>query len=356
MPDTTAARPTTSDRISDRIHLSVIVKAYNEQKNISRCLQSIFDACRLLSFEVIVADARSEDATVERAAPFAALIVALADIRDRGCGTGTQLGYQFASGEIVLVLDGDMVVRRDFILRALQRFEAEPLLAGVGGLLEEKSSGIEFQLRRKRHDPTRYPGEVDHINGAGLYRAAAIREVGYLTNRNLHCCEEWELGMRLRHAGWRLRRLDCVAVEHYGHEQPWPVLLANRWRSRYAYGYGELLRAAIGKPYFLRAVRRAWKFIAVFLWWLAIAAAAISADTASYASLAGAAALVLGGPIFAIARKRSIRAGFYSFALWNVHAAGLIAGAWRPQVDPRSPIAAVVLHDRREAPALKAPA
>ena len=46
------------------------------------------------------------------------------------------------------------------------------------------------------------------MNGGGLYRRSAIEQTGYLSDRNLHGYEEFDLGIRLRDAGWQLHRLD----------------------------------------------------------------------------------------------------------------------------------------------------
>ncbi|WP_413243246.1 glycosyltransferase family 2 protein, partial [Pseudomonas ogarae] len=79
-------------------------------------------------------------------------------------------------------------------------------------------------------------GEIDRLNGGGLYRRTAIEQVGYLSDRNLHGYEEFDLGVRLRASGWRLHRLDRSFVRHFGHAINAYALLVRRWKSGYLRG------------------------------------------------------------------------------------------------------------------------
>ena len=83
--------------------------------------------------EILVADSLSSDQTVTVAAAFPVKIVQLANAKDRGCGSGVQLGYQYAQGEFVYLLDGDMELQRGFLLQALGLLERDDRLAGVWG-------------------------------------------------------------------------------------------------------------------------------------------------------------------------------------------------------------------------------
>lgn len=58
----------------------------------------------------------------------------------------------------------------------------------------------------------------------GLYRKSAVEHIGYLTNRNSHSYEEYELALRLRAA---VIALNSPAVKHYGHtDTSFKLLLA----------------------------------------------------------------------------------------------------------------------------------
>src|SRR5580704_3562341 len=327
------------------VELSVVIKSFNEEAHIEECLRSIFAGCDGLHFEVVLADARSTDRTLEIAKRFPITLVQLAHDQKRSCGAGGQLGYQFARGRFILLMDGDVVLDKGFVRAGVAVLEQDQALAAVAGTSEEHSSGLEYRLRRARPDAI---GDQACLNGSALYRASAIRSVGYFTNRNLHCREEWELGKRLSAQGWRLRRIPVPACTHYGHADPPFRFLRNRWATKYVYGYGELIRASRGQPYFWPAVRTTWKLLVLISAWLAVVALIATDDIIPGGRWIGG-ALALLVVLLAIVRKRGVQAGLYSLCSWNLHAAGLLMGLLRRQKPATQPIAATVI---AEAPAM----
>lgn len=310
--------------------VSVIIKAYNEEANVTRAIESALAAvagCE--SGEVILADSLSSDHTVERALRYPVRIVQLTEGRDRCCGVGAELGYQIAQGDFLYLLDADMELNADFLPAAVALLESEPGIAGVGGLFQEMNiCNTEFRDRVARHRLRRAAGDVDRLNMGGLYRRSVIGGLGYLTNRNLHAFEEFELGVRVRRAGFRLFRLDQVAAKHYGHTDGSFELLRKRWKNRHLWASGELLRESFGRAHFPDVVAGLPVYrvaLAVIGYWVC------AAGTALGTLLGGLPALVpilvtMGMPSAAIARKRSVRDGTYTFLYLNMMTAGLIAG------------------------------
>jgi glycosyltransferase involved in cell wall biosynthesis len=328
--------------------LSVIIKTYNEAAKIAACLRSVLAETDPATTEVIVADSLSEDDTVKIASGFPVTVVQLRRAADRGCGSSGQLGFQYAGGKRVLLLDGDMELVPGFLAAANAALDADPRLAGVAGIIVDKVLTLEFQRRARNVPPASRPGEHDYLAGGGLFRMEALKDAGYLTDRNLHACEELELGLRLSDRGWRLRRLDRPSVHHYGHATPPLHLLFARWRTKYVFGQGELVRAKLGTRHAARAIKGAQLYMTVIGWWLLLLAC-LAALLLSPATLAWTIVLLvlLIAPLPLQAwRKGSLALGLYSVALLNFHAAGLIAGFLRPRVDPTRPLESVVRHPR----------
>jgi glycosyltransferase involved in cell wall biosynthesis len=329
--------------------ISVIVKCYNEEKNIGRCLESILAVTAGYHAEIIVADAKSADRTAAIAAGFPVRVVQFENGADRNCGATAQLGWQFATGEHVLLVDGDMEVMPEFLPAAFAAFAADPTLGAVGGRLIEMSEALEFQerLRSKRLQPAR---DVPCVTGCGLYRAAAIRATGYFMDRNLHCYEEIDLGGRLRAAGWRLRLLDVDCVRHHGHSVVALWLLLRRWRSHTLDGYGEYLRVAWNSP---RRREALWicRFALVTIgWWAALCLLALAAP---WVPALGLVALLLALlPITALLlRKRRFDRAVYALAMWQLAGASLIRGALARRIEPRTPFRSTILHEPAVTPA-----
>jgi GT2 family glycosyltransferase len=331
-----------------RCSVTVIIKALNEEKNICAAIETSLAAVAGVGGEVVLADSCSTDRTVELASRYPVRVVQLAHANERCCGIGPQLGWQHAQGEYVYVLDGDMRMVPGFLEQALTFLAQHPEVGGVAGrLIELNTESLEYAERAARNHSHLQPGEVDRLDGGGLYRRLAIEEAGFLSDRNLHAYEEFDLAVRLRALGWKLWRLPIASVTHYGHDAPPYALLLHRWRSKYVCGLGELVRGALGRRHWRlvwRGVNELKIYAGVLAMWAALAAIALSplpmpARAASFALLAVAPLAVMAW------RKRSIGRAVYSVVSWSFNAAGLVRGLLRPRVPPASPIASVVLHE-----------
>ncbi len=320
--------------------VSIIIKALNEERNIARAVESSLAAVeRVGGGEVILADSLSIDRTVELASRYPISIVQLVDPADRCCGVGAELGYRIARGEYLYILDADMELDGDFLAAAVTALDNDTGLGGVGGRVEEMHI-MNAEFRRRIEDDIFRFGEVDSLNMGGLYRRSAISQLGYLTNRNLHAYEEYELALRMRSAGWRLLRLNIPAIKHYGHTDASFRLLWRRWHTRHAWAAGELLREVWGRPYFketLSGIPQYRLFVIVGGWWLALLFS--FASSIYQPILWWVFFLLLIAPfVFGILRKRSLMDGVYMVISQNLHAVGLIMGyLFHRRSDPAQP-------------------
>jgi glycosyltransferase involved in cell wall biosynthesis len=326
--------------------LSVLIKTYNEGPKIGRCLDSVLTATAGIAggVEIIVADSLSSDETVAVAATFPAKIVQLTNACDRGCGSGVQLGYQYARGEFVYVLDGDMEVQPAFVAQALAKLESEPQIAGIAGLVEDNEVRNYFDRDRVKNKRYVVADDVNWLAGGGIYRRKAIQDVGgYAANRNLKGFEEAELGMRLRNGGWRLTRLPIVSVRHTGHAASTFEMIGRAWRSERATAGGVLLKLAFGQPWFRGCLRMFLHLFGTMLYW--IVGLVVTVVVPAYLPgwiLVG----VLGFLILSV-RKASLVDAAWSVLLWHIGAVGLLKGILAtPITAPSVPLPNVVLYDR----------
>ena len=200
--------------------LSILIKAFNEETMISNCLEAAVAEALKYDGEVILVDSLSTDMTVEIARRYPIRIIQFEHKADCGCASAVQLGYQYARGDYLYILDGDMELQRGFLSLALNYLESNPDVAGVAGKLLDTNIKTRGDERRAlRAAGLQQITEALDLGGGGLYRRKAIESIGYLTHRWLPACEEAELGVRLRASGWRLIRLPEVAVLHTGHSE-----------------------------------------------------------------------------------------------------------------------------------------
>jgi GT2 family glycosyltransferase len=336
----------------DKISLSepmvtVIIKTLNEERNISRAIQSALVALESVGGEVVVADSCSVDKTIDIARTFPIVTAILKNASERCCGIGPQLGYQHSRGKYIYILDGDMRMHADFLVQAVKFMEDNPRIGGVGGqVIEQNTTSLEFLSRVERGSAHMKSGVVDRLEMGGLYRRTAIESVGYFSDRNLHSYEEFDLALRLARNGWLLHRLPVSAVDHFGHDMSAYSLLMRRWRSRYADGLGELLRAASIGGNLLgvwRGAREARIYLGFLLW---TSVAATSAAVMALQQRWGASLLFFAfllSPWFGmIIRKRSVIKATYSIASWSVNGIATIRGLFAARVDPRKEISSVL--------------
>ena len=328
--------------------VSIIIKALNEEHGIEATIESALRAISGLSGEVILADSCSTDRTIELASKYPIRIVQLANPHEKCCGIGPQLGYQHSRGEFVYILDGDMKILEGFLEEALTVMDRQPEIAGIGGMVIELNTvSLEYIAREQRDAVHRQAGLVDRLDSGGLYRRTAIDQAGYFSDRNLHSYEEYDLAIRLRALGWNLLRLPVNSITHHGHETAPYRLLLRRWSSRYVFGLGELLRAAIGEPrlpMLIRGLSELRLYLAVFSWWVVLLGVwlvpvSVLARFASFIFVLALPFLVMGW------RKKSVVSAFYAVVSWCFQTAGLIFGLLRSRRSAREPIASKVLKD-----------
>ncbi len=334
------------------IELSVVVKALNEEAKIEACLKSVLDEVNTLPFdcEVLLADSLSNDGTVDRASRYPIRVVQMLEASHRGCGAGVQLGYQHARGRYVLFLDADMQLQPGFVAAALEALAADGELAGVAGLLLDKAVRNAFDAHRVNAGVSNVAKAERWLNGGGLYRRAAIEDAGgYAANRNLKGWEEADLGMRLRAAGWRLRRIPVPAVLHDGHKQTTLQLVRSLWRSGRAFSSGVLLRHAFARPWFVDALRLLAHPLGTLMWWVVglMALLAVGVTGSSWPLWTWLAASLL-GLLGLVGLKRGVKPALLSVSMWHFLALGLLVGLLSKGDDPLAPIPSLELTQAHE--------
>lgn len=105
---------------------SVIVPAYNEEKRIRACLESIRAQRTRASFELIVSDSASEDRTAAIAGEYADKVVVC---RERGTARARNEGARLARGDILAFIDSDTTIRPQYLETVGGAFNDSDILA-----------------------------------------------------------------------------------------------------------------------------------------------------------------------------------------------------------------------------------
>jgi len=243
-------------RVPERTpRMSVVIPAHNEEKTIEATVLSVLES-NYPNFEVIVVNDGSTDATEQVLLPYASAgkIVLLSRLQG-GKAAAVNTGILAATGEIIVVIDADVLIERDVISKLAVHFD-DPTVAAVSGNIKvgnrvnilTKIQALEYvrdlSLRRRAFDIL---DTMPVIPGAtGAFRKAALERVGGMDRDTV--VEDMDLTLRIVKAAEDVRfegnaRSYTEAPENLG---AW-IRQRRRW-------YGGTLQA------FLKHREKWWRF------------------------------------------------------------------------------------------------
>jgi hypothetical protein len=236
----------------------------------------------------------------------------------------------------------------EFLKTAIDLLDREPDIAGVGGFIPEvRAHNIQFKARMRRalEQRAKEPKDVKCLSGGGLYRRSSIEAVNYLSDRNLHAYEEYDLGTRLRAQGWRLILLPIRAAEHYSYDLATLPLMWHKLRSGSFSSQGEIIRAGIASDYLPNVFRDIFAMrltLIVWAYWLIMLLALLISPY--HLPVAGVAVIGVLSMIGIVSvRHRSLASAFHSVLNWHLLALCALRGLLVHRMNPASPIASRVL-------------
>ncbi len=123
-----------------KIDISVVIPAYNEEKLLGFCLESLRKQKFEGKYEIIVVDNGSTDRTWKVAESFGAEVILE---KRKGVVFARQRGFSLARGKIIATTDADSIVPTDWLEKIFLTFETNPEAIGVTG-------GIDFYGSSKK--------------------------------------------------------------------------------------------------------------------------------------------------------------------------------------------------------------
>lgn len=125
------------------VSLSLVIPLYNEEENIEQLLKNINDALEGFKFEIILIDDFSTDKTVNKIKRLNQHKVKLVELRKNyGQSSALAAGFDNASGDYIITLDGDLQNDPRDILPMLQKLQKENWDVIVGIRNKRKDSFI----------------------------------------------------------------------------------------------------------------------------------------------------------------------------------------------------------------------
>ncbi|KRT74801.1 MAG: glycosyl transferase family protein [Candidatus Rokubacteria bacterium CSP1-6] len=216
---------------TDRPPVSVVVVNWNGITYLPDCLGSIARQS-YPSLEIIVVDNGSTDGSVAllRAA-YGSRIHLIESPTNLGFAGGTNVGIRAAKGAYLALLNNDAVADAGWIDALIRAAEADPRVGmcaskiyvrGQDGVLDSAGlllsrDGIGRGRGRLERDDGRFSHEEEALVPSGcaaLYRRAMLDEIGLFDEDFFAYCEDTDLGLRGRLAGWTCRYVPDAVVFH----------------------------------------------------------------------------------------------------------------------------------------------
>jgi GT2 family glycosyltransferase len=197
--------------------VSVVICAYNAERTMRKCLESL----RRLdypNFEVIIVDDGSRDATAQIAADFAEF--RLIRQPNKGLSVARNVGMQAALGELVAYTDSDCVVDPHW-LTFMVRAMVEERLDGCGGpnYAPHEDGWLEGCVAASPGAPCHVligDDRAEHLAGCNmLFRKAALEDVGGFDPQFTAAGDDVDICWRLMNAGYALGYCPAAFVWHF---------------------------------------------------------------------------------------------------------------------------------------------
>lgn len=223
--------------------LAIVIISTNEAHWLRRCLPSVFDHVGSASAEVIVVDNQSTDGTrelMERSFPAARVVTSC----NGGFGYANNRGWESADARYAMFLNPDTEIAEGTFGELVEALDARPTV-GLAGVRQVTADGQLYPSMRRFPSAVRALGEAlcserwplhpawsgervidmaayereqecDWTVGAFmLARREALLSAGVMDERFFLQCEEPDLCLRLRRAGWSVRHLPIMTIVHH---------------------------------------------------------------------------------------------------------------------------------------------
>lgn len=192
-----------SDKNS-RPFVSVIIPAYNEEKNIGRCLESIKNQnYPEEKIEIIVVDDGSTDQSVNIARKHGVKVLRQ---KNKGPGVARNKGVYEASGDIVAFIDADDVAKRSWLRDLIPSIRENSIAAAkpYENILNKEgvlSSLVWFETRLRYIN---LPDKTNHIGTSGsIFKKDIFLDVGGF-NPKLLAAEDMDIANKITKKGYEI--------------------------------------------------------------------------------------------------------------------------------------------------------
>jgi len=198
--------------------LSIIVPAYNVEKTIQACLESIRNS-DTKDYEIIVVDDGSEDQTREIAGRLADRVIS--HDNNRGLLATRESGMREAGGEILVFIDADVCIFKETLSLIEDYFLGNPSINALTGLLSKTHPNQNFFSQYKNlymnYMFHKLPDRVSFFYGSIFALRRELKDVlsiNYRPGEDKTVTEDLAYGQTLTSRSQQIAFLNNLAVIH----------------------------------------------------------------------------------------------------------------------------------------------
>lgn len=230
---------------------SVIIVNWNGLQHLAECLVSLA-AQTFTDFETIFVDNGSSDGSIAFVQEHYPTVKTIPLTENTGFAHGNNIGFQAAQGEYLVTLNNDTRVDPSWLELLVRTAEKDPLAGMVAsricaydepdrldslGVAVCRDGMSRAAFRNRPFSELGFKGDVREIflpsACAALYRRTMIDEIGGFDTDFFAYCEDTDLGLRGRLAGWKaVAALEAVVLHKYsstgGTFSPFKLYLVER--------------------------------------------------------------------------------------------------------------------------------
>ncbi len=210
--------------------VTVVVVTLNNMNLLRNCLRSLY-AQDYGPLEIIVVDNASDEDVQGMLAEEFPKVRMLRLNKNHGFAGGNNRGIETAQGKYIALINNDAVAAPKWISFLVATAESDPEIGAVASIVIDgnqpevlDSCGVGISLDGMSRQAMRgtpvpqltQPKEVLLFSGcACLLKMEALKDVGLFDEDFFAYCEDTDLGLRLRRAGWNIMAAPGAYVHHY---------------------------------------------------------------------------------------------------------------------------------------------
>ena len=197
-------------RTSWKPFISILIPAYNEEKGVKTCIESILNS-NYKNFEILVIDDGSNDRTFEVANSIKDSRLKVFKKENSGKASSLNFGIKMAKGELIATMDADSYVENDTIDKLLPLFDEEDIGAVTAAVKVKPSKSWIKEFQRIEYlfiiFTRRILSFVDAVpvtpGPFSIFRSWVFERLGGFDETNI--VEDHEIALRIQANNYKIR-------------------------------------------------------------------------------------------------------------------------------------------------------